>query len=556
LANFVGCVVGVLNVLIIRLRNLLLAASLSFEIGWYEILQLRISMRENSFRDALLNTKMFPVTWELVPGRGARESAQEKVITLAGQAAEGGKVKAVTLTDNPGGTPAMSADFLAGEVLKQGIEPVVHFTCKDKNRNQIESQLYALDRSGVRNLLVMSGDYPVSGFRGRPAPVFDLDPVHVLQLITAMNRGLEYPGIKGSVRQQPSDFFAGAVVSPFKATEAEQVAQYYKLKKKIAAGAQFIITQLGYDARKFHEVLLYIRQNGFNLPVIGNIYILPYGAARMMNRNELPGSVVTDKLLREIDRERNDADKGEGARILRAARMYAIMKGMGYSGVHIGGHNIRYEQVENIIHQGEALVSQWQDLVGYFDYPIPDGFYYYEKDPVTGLNQDTPVPLKHRPPDVNVECAYGFSRLSHKLMFEPGKKLYGVMQKLCGKIEGTKAEKIFHKLEHFSKVLIFDCKDCGDCALIDVAYVCPMSQCPKNQRNGACGGSFEGWCEVYPGKRHCVYVRAYTRLKKYGEEIQLEKNIVPPCNWDLHQTSSWINYYTGKDHTSRKQDDR
>jgi len=510
-------------------------------------------MRENNFKNALLNPSSFPVTWELVPGRGAREAAQEKTLAYAKQAAESGKICALTLTDNPGGTPAMSADFMGGEIVKLGIEPLVHFTCKDKNRNQIESQLYALDRAGVRNLLVMSGDYPVSGYQGRPAPVFDLDPIHILQLISDMNRGLTYPGVKGNVRHQPSDFFPGAVVSPFKATEAEQMSQYYKLKKKIVAGAQFIVTQLGYDARKFHEAILFMKLNGFDIPLVGNIYILPYGAAKMMNRNELPGSVVTDKLLNEIDQERNDPDKGECARILRAARMYAVLKGMGYNGVHIGGHNIKYEQVEKIISQGEALVLQWTDLVKYFDYPIQDGFYYYERDPATGLNKETPVQRQSRPFDAEVECAYGFSRLSHKLMFEPGKKLYGVMNSLCRKVAGTRMESLFHKLEHLTKVVLFDCKDCGDCALIDVAYLCPMSQCPKNQRNGACGGSFQGWCEVYPDKKKCVYVRAYARLKKYREEIQLEKSIVPPCNWDLYQTSSWINFYSGKDHTSKRQ---
>ena len=511
-------------------------------------------MQANRFKEALLNPSVFPVTWELVPGRGAREVAQEKAIALAGQAARGEKIQALTVTDNPGGTPAMSADFMGCEILKLGIEPLVHFTCKDKNRNQIESQLYALDRAGGRNLLVMSGDYPVSGYQGRPAPVFDLDPIHTLQLISDMNRGLEYPGVKGKVRHQPSDFFTGAVVSPFKATEAEQMLQYYKLKKKIDAGAQFIVTQLGYDVRKFHEILLFMKQSGFNLPLMGNIYILPYGAAKMMNRNELPGSVVTDKLLAEIDRERNDPDKGEGARILRAALMYAIMKGMGFSGVHIGGHNIKYEQVEEIIRQGEGLTSQWTDLIRHFDYPITDGFYYFEYDPNTGLNREKPTQRKSRPLDAKGECCYGFSRLFHKLMFEPGKKLYGVMKGLSGKVAGTKMEGIFHKLEHLTKVMLFDCKDCGDCALIDVAYLCPMSQCPKNQRNGACGGSFEGWCEVYPGKKQCVYVRAYARLKKHGEEARLEKGIVPPCNWDLYQTSSWINFYLGKDHTSKRQD--
>jgi methylenetetrahydrofolate reductase (NADPH) len=510
-------------------------------------------MQDNRFKESLLNPDVFPVTWELVPGRGAREAAQERTISLARQAAQGAKIHALTLTDNPGGSPAMSADFIGGEIVKLGIEPIVHFTCKDKNRSQIESELYALDRTGVRNLLVMSGDYPVSGYLGRPAPVFDLDPVHTLQLISDMNRGLTYPGAKASVRHQPSDFFPGAVVSPFKATEAEQMAQYYKLKKKIAGGAQFIVTQLGYDARKFHEVLLFMKLSGFNIPLIGNIYILPYGAAKMMNRNELPGSVVTDKLLAQLEQERNDPDRGEGARILRAARMYAIMKGMGFSGVHIGGHNIKYEQVEDIIRQGEELATRWTDLVRYFDYPLADGFYYFEYDPDTGLNRETPNERQFRPLDAGVDISYGFSRMSHKLLFEPGKKLYAVMKGLSSAVAGTGFERFFHKLEHLTKVLIFDCKDCGDCALMDVAYLCPMSQCPKHQRNGACGGSFKGWCEVYPGKKQCIYVKAYARLKKYGEETQLGQDIIPPCDWNLHQTSSWLNFYLGKDHASKKQ---
>jgi methylenetetrahydrofolate reductase (NADPH) len=510
-------------------------------------------MQENRFKEALLNPKEFPVTWELVPGRGAREAAQEKTLALAKQAAESGKICALTVTDNPGGTPAMSADFMGSEILKLGIEPLVHFTSKDKNRSSIESQLYALDRAGVRNLLVMSGDYPVSGYQGRPAPVFDIDPIHILQLITDMNRGLAYPGVNGNVRHQPSDFFPGAVVSPFKATESEQMSQYYKLKKKINAGARFIVTQLGYDARKFQEVIIFMKQNGFKIPLVGNIYILPYSAAKIMNRNELPGSVVTDKLLADLDRERNEPDKGVEPRILRAARMYAILKGMGFSGVHIGGHNIKYEQVEKIIRQGEALSSQWKDLIRYFDYPIANGFYYFERDQSIGLNRETQTNRQIRPLDTKVGCSYGFSRLCHKLMFEPGKKLYGIMKSLSGIVSGTRLEGFFHKLEHLIKVVLFDCKDCGDCALIDVAYLCPMSQCPKNQRNGACGGSFEGWCEAYPGKKQCVYVRAYARLKKHGEEDALDKGIVEPCNWDLYQTSSWINFYLGKDHTSKKQ---
>ena len=147
-------------------------------------------------------------------------------------------------------------------------------------------------------------------------------------------------------------------VSPFKATEAEQMVQYFKLKKKIAAGAAFVVTQLGYDARKFHEALPLHEAQSSGRPVVGNIYILPFGAGKVMNQNKIPGCVVTDKLVAETGRERGAADKGEGARLLRAARMYAIMKGMGFSGVHIGGHNLRYEQVEQVISEGEALSAE------------------------------------------------------------------------------------------------------------------------------------------------------------------------------------------------------
>ena len=132
---------------------------------------------ESSFQRSLLDPETFSVTWELVPGRGAREKSQEKCLADAAEAAKGGRIHAVTITDNPGGNPAIQAAALSGEILALGIEPLLHLTCKDRNRNQLEGDLYALERGRIRNLLVMSGDYPVGGWQGRSAPVFDLDPV-------------------------------------------------------------------------------------------------------------------------------------------------------------------------------------------------------------------------------------------------------------------------------------------------------------------------------------------------------------------------------------------
>lgn len=502
----------------------------------------------NRFKDSVLDKNTFSVTWEVVPGRGAREKSQEVAMLSALEAVKGEKVDAITITDNPGGNPAILADYLGTEILQIGIEPLVHFTCKDKNRNQIESQLYALDRAGVRNLLVMTGDYPVAGYKGRPKPVFDLDPIHTLELISEMNGGLEVQGPKGPSNLQKSDFFAGAAVSPFKSNEAELMAQYYKLKKKIAGGAKFIVTQLGYDARKFHEVLQFLKINKIDIPVIGNIYILPFGAAKVMNSNSIPGCVVPDKLLAELDVERTAEDKGVSARLLRGAKMYAFMKGMGFAGVHIGGHGIKYDQVEYIIAKGEELSGNWQELIKEFDYPQPNGFYYFEKDQNISLNSDQPSNRKDLPLDIKVPKVYSFMRSIHKLAFEPHSPFFPFMQGIFKLKKNNKA----HSIEHLLKVVSNDCKDCGDCALTDVAYVCPMSQCPKSQRNGACGGSNQGWCEVYPNEKKCVWVQAYARLKKYGDEDQLGAYRVPPVNWNLYQTSSWCNFFMGNDHTAER----
>ena len=522
--------------------------------------RLNISLREklNTLKEAILSPDVFCVTWEQIAGRGALEMQQEQIIENAAKAAKSGKIHGISVTDNPGGNPAISTEMLCAEIKKLGIEPLVHLACRDKNRNEIESMLYGLAAEGVRNLLVLTGDYPSSnGFNGRPKPVFDLDPIHVLQLIQRMNKGLEHELMGRKRILTPTDFFAGVCVSPFKKLEAELMGQYYKLSKKIEAGANFIITQVGYDARKFHELLLWLRAHGYNIPVLANIYILPYGTAKLMNANKIPGCVVTDKLLAELANEAKGEDKGKSARLLRAAKMYALAKGMGFAGAHIGGHGITFEMVEYIIEKGEELSKNWQDLVAEFDYPQKDGFYFFEWDPRTGLNLDKPAARPSELPASAVKALkpsmYGFCRIAHALLFRPESLLFKALRPFASFVDSSPIlRRIFGYLEHLIKVALFGCMNCGDCALFDVAYLCPMSQCPKNQRNGPCGGSYEGWCEVYPNERKCIWVRAYERLKAYKEEDRIGAYIVPPCNWELWETSSWLNFYLGRDHTAKR----
>ncbi len=508
------------------------------------------SKRTNTFKDAILNPDVFCVTWEQIPGRGAFETQQEEVIENARKADNKGKIHAISVTDNPSGSPAISSEILCTEIKRQGVEPLVHFALRDKNRNACESLLYGLAAFSVRNLLILTGDYPsVAGFQGKARPVFDLDSVNGLQLVEAMNRGMEYETMGKKSVLTPTDFFAGVAISPFKQTEPELMGQYYKLKKKIEAGAKFLITQVGYDARKLHELMQWLKVNGYKTPVLANIYILPYGVARVMNANQIPGCVVTDKLLAKLDEERSAKDKGKQARLDRTAKMYAIAKGLGYKGVHIGGHGATYEMVEYIIDKGEESASKWQELLAEFDFPQKNGSYLYLKDEKTGLNSDK---LAARNAKTSNPPIYMLSRLAHATMFNPNSIVFKALKPIAKSADaGPKMKSAFGAFEHINKVALFDCMNCGDCGLFDVAFLCPMSQCPKNQRNGPCGGSYEGWCEVNPDKK-CIWVKAYQRLKKHKEEDSIGEYIVPPCNWELQHTSSWLNFYLGRDHTAKR----
>ena len=348
-------------------------------------------METNGFRKAL-EAKEFVYPLELVPGRGARGKVLEETMRMAEKAIQGGKIHALSITDNAGGHPALFPNVLGREICGMGMNPIIHFTCKDKNRNQTESILYALDRIGIQNLLVMTGDYPLYGFEGKAKPVYDLDSIQLLHLVKTMNEGKcidgKAPG--GGTECLPTHFVKGCAVSPFKMDESEVLAQYFKLCKKVEAGADFIITQVGYDARKFDEVLRFMHQQGIQVPIIGNVYILNRPVARVMNKGDVPGCVVTDELYRIIEEESKAPDKGKVARLTRAAKLIAVLKGIGYQGVHIGGPNLKYEDVDWVIGKSQEFSANWPEWVREFSFPQQDGFYLFMEDSKIGLNTNVP----------------------------------------------------------------------------------------------------------------------------------------------------------------------
>jgi len=494
------------------------------------------------FQNDLYLPDEFITTLELVPGKDSSGRSVDTVMGIARDSFADGRLSAVSITDNPGGNPSLSPDVLGHDIFKVGMDVIVHFTCLDLDRVGLDSRALQLSMMGMKNLLALTGDYTGKGFGGQGAPVFDLDAVNLLMMLDQLSHRFREAG-------DPDGFFTGCAVSPFKYTEAECFAQYAKLCRKISAGARFIITQLGYDARKFAELMTVLKQLEMNLPVFGSIYLLTPRSARIMHQGIVPGAVVTDQLLEKVLDEWQNPKIGRVKAIERAAKLGAILKGLGYQGMHLGGIHRSYDVAGDTISQMKAIQDQWQDFLPEFNFPVPGGFYVFPDKPSENSSLNG---FEHRPAysPVGEKIHYTLMKSMHDQFFNFDSKQARTLEKVCQWIrQNPPVEKLLTFFENSAKKVLLNCQHCGDCSIQHLAFLCPESQCPKHTRNGACGGSQGGKCEVNPDKS-CIWVRTYRRMTHSGSCQELLSGCIPPRMWELNQTSSWLNYHLRLDHQS------
>lgn len=491
------------------------------------------------FQNDLLDPKRFVITLELVPGRESFGRSVDIVKGIAVDAFRDGRVSAVSITDNPGGNPSLSPDVIAHEIFSVGMDVIVHFACRDQNRAGLESRALQLALMGIKNILALTGDYTSRGFGGPGAPVFDLDSVNLLFMLNLLSERINISG-------DPDGFFPGAVVSPFKYTEGESFAQYAKLRRKVAAGAQFIITQLGYDAKKYIELHRILRSWSMDIPVLGSVYLLSPRAARAMNRGAVPGVIVTDDLLNQVLEEWKNPREGLARAIERTARLAAVLKGIGYRGIQIGGIHRSFATIARVLDRMEEIEDQWQDYLHEFNFGRNNGFYAFPgEDDGEGLPR-----FNQRTESLSLTEGglFHFLKAVHGALFNFRSPLAPFLEKFCKALDRHRYGRGGAALlEKVPKTMLLDCQECGDCCIDKVGFLCPESKCPKHIRNGACGGSREGHCEVYPD-RPCVWVRAYRRWASVNRIDEMACGCVPPRMWELNQTSSWLNFHLKRDH--------
>lgn len=258
--------------------------------------------KSGSNLEKILTSGHFAVTAELGPPKSADPQVIKDKAEILRNVAD-----AVNITDCQTAIVRMSS-IAAGAILIQlGLEPVIQMTCRDRNRIGIQSDLLGAAALGAKNLLCLTGDHQKFGNHPQSKNVFDLDSMQLLKMVKDMRDEKKF--LCGESIEVEPRFFLGAAENPFADPFEYRAA---RLGKKVAAGADFIQTQIVYNVEKFTRWMEMVRALGLHQQVFILAGVAPLksaGMARYMQKN-VPGVEVPDELIERMAK----ADSPEQAR--------------------------------------------------------------------------------------------------------------------------------------------------------------------------------------------------------------------------------------------------
>ena len=259
--------------------------------------------------ERLLRAGEFVVTCEVNP----RDSADASELVQYARTLEG-VVDAVHISDNFLAQPHMSGTAAAGIIEQQTrLETILHMTCRDRNRLIMQADLLGAHAMGVRNVLCLTGDHPSLGDHKEAKPVFDLDSMSFISLVRKMrDEGTFESGREIAV---PPRFFIGGAVA---ITAPPREFRPHRMAKKIAAGVNFITSQLVFDMDLLEDFVnrateLGILQNTYLLVGVG---ALPGPKAAEMINKHTPGVTIPQSIIKRLAGVPPSERRAEGIRIV------------------------------------------------------------------------------------------------------------------------------------------------------------------------------------------------------------------------------------------------
>ena len=281
--------------------------------------------RETASRlEYLLRSRQFVITAEVTPPVSCDAAdLLSKALPLRGLA------DAVNVTDGASARAHLSAPIAAAMLAREGIEPILQFTCRDRNRIALQGELMGAAACGVRNLLCLTGDDPKAGDQPDTKAVFDVDSA----TLTTMARDLRDKGVLPSGRKVAgrAQFFLGAADVPIDPPPGWRPD---KLAAKIAAGAEFAQTQFCMDAGIVRRYAARLAEHATTRGLFLLVGIAPLRSAKSARwmAQHLYGTIIPEALIERLERAADPA--AEGTRIA-IDLIEELTQVPGVAGVHI-----------------------------------------------------------------------------------------------------------------------------------------------------------------------------------------------------------------------------
>ena len=235
-----------------------------------------------------LESGKFGVTAEMAPPKGYDFTEQMESAELLK-----GKVHAVNVTDMQSASLKATGLGLCIKLKQAGVEPILQMTGRDRNRMALMGDALAAASFGIDTMLALTGDHPVVGDCKESKPVYDLDSVGILKMLTEMEATNCDCGGNELAGGAPK-FYKGAAVTP---VYEPVYLQINKLRQKVEAGAMYIQTQGIFDLEVFKRFLDMVDSVGIKTHIMAGIIPLKSaGMAKYMNEN-VPGIAVPQDMI-------------------------------------------------------------------------------------------------------------------------------------------------------------------------------------------------------------------------------------------------------------------
>ena len=269
-----------------------------------------VPLNEKSSFGSKLAAGQFVKLIELTPPKGFDLSSTVEKAKICADAG----IDAINIPDGPRASCRISQIITAIEIQeKAGIETIIHCCARDRNLISLQSMILGCMAKKLNNILYITGDPPKLGDYPFSSGVFDVDSIGMVKLQSRLNRGIDAAGLLLGNNVQTA-MVSGVGADP-NAIDLDR--EYRRLEEKIAAGAEYIITQPVFDPPTLLKFLRNVRSK-FDIPVIAGVW--PFASYRnaLFMKNEVPGVIVPDWIMKAMESAGDkEAQRQEVIRIAR-----------------------------------------------------------------------------------------------------------------------------------------------------------------------------------------------------------------------------------------------